>query len=143
MTTLTNSRSCWDFIDLERDIIKRLVNLHNDVVKYANNDIAHFKREAAEILHRFLNSLPDGEIISDGYYRGFKASSEPRTLPDFNERVMLRLGDIYDDQVSVMSSSEIHIIRLMQHGGSWAERVYQAIPEVVDKLLDRATTPDK
>jgi hypothetical protein len=135
MTKLTGSRSCWNYADLERDIIKRMVEARKD----AESDEVYFSVQVKDILHRFLNSIPDGDIISDGYYRGFKESTAPREYHDFNEKVLLRLGDIYDANVDVMSSSERAIIRLMQQGGSWAERVYQAIPEVVDELIRRAT----
>jgi len=123
-----------------RDIIDRVVKSAIDYVRCTGSDTSNsFRSEVRDHLHRFLNSLPDGEIISDGYFRGFKEAVDSKRPRDFNEAVVLRLGDIYDDNVDVMSTSERSIIRLMQQGGSWAERVYLAMPEVVNKLLDQAT----
>lgn len=64
MTILTNSRSGWNFDDLLRDMIKRLT----EVKQYEKKA---FQESAEEILKRFLNSLPDGEIVSDGYFVKF------------------------------------------------------------------------
>jgi len=64
-----------------------------------------------------------------------------RFEPDGFESIMHALGDIYDDNVDVMSASEQAIIKLMQQGGSWADKVYEAMPDVVERLVKRATRP--
>ena len=47
------------------------------------------------------------------------------------------LSDAYDDTIAVMSTSQRAIITLLQQGGSWAWRMYEAMPDVIDPLLKR------
>jgi hypothetical protein len=139
-TKLTGARSCWSFTDLERDIIKRIVEARKPFAGEDDSEDSGFRHEVKDILHRFLNSLSDGEIITNGYHQGFKEAKDVKRPRDFNE-IVLMLGDMYGQNVDVMSDSERAIIKLVQQGGSWAERVYYAISEVVEKLVTRATRP--
>jgi len=47
------------------------------------------------------------------------------------------LSDAYDDAIAGMSTSQRAIITLLQQGGSWAWRMYEAMPDVIDPLLKR------
>jgi hypothetical protein len=64
MTKLTDSKSGWDYDDLMADIIKKM----SEIKKYSKESFEH---ETKKILERFLNGLPNGEILSDGYFKKF------------------------------------------------------------------------
>jgi hypothetical protein len=51
------------------------------------------------------------------------------------------LSDAYDANIDVLSTSQQALITLMRQGGSWADRVYDAMWDVIDPLLKRITRP--
>lgn len=140
MAKITGSTSAWDFVDLENDIVRRIIKLFSGFMKDQSPLSEEDAIESAlrEILERLVNCLPNGEILSDGYFKGFKPATNGHkpTCKDMRE-VLALLGDAYDVNINALSSSEHVLIRLMQTGGSWAWRVYQAIPDIIDPLLRR------
>lgn len=49
------------------------------------------------------------------------------------------LSEAYDQTIGQLSASERAIVTLLKQGGSWGWRVYEAIPDVIDKILKRIT----
>ena len=77
MTKLTNSRSTWKFEHLVDETIGSIVEAR-DAANSVSDGADMFERDMKAALHKFLNGLPDGEILSDGYYKGFVPAPKPQ-----------------------------------------------------------------
>jgi hypothetical protein len=63
MTTVTNSHSQWDFDDLLRETAGKL------------SERKLTRDQSKSLIEDFLRRLPNGEILTNGYYLGFKQTT--------------------------------------------------------------------
>jgi hypothetical protein len=93
------------------------------------------RNDAAEIEDRIEELTIGHEAFMAGH-----PEKKTRLCQDQSE-IGNYLSDAYDANIAVLSTSQQALITIMRQGGSWAERVYDAMFDVIDPLLKRIVRP--
>jgi hypothetical protein len=142
MTKLTNSRSTWKFEHLEDETIGSMTVARDEANRVTDGG-EMFERAVKDALHKFLVDLPNGEILSDGYYRGFvpapKPAKGPAPLCKSGADIRDRIGRTYDVNERHLGHAERVLYKCIYDlpGDEEKFAVYSAVWRTMDPVFEK------